>query len=614
MNKKIVWLAISCLMVISLVVTSCGGAVTDDEDVNGDGGDGNGVVDGENGDGGDEEEEIVDGKDMVLNTAGKLVERPRYGGEYHMARTTDYRGWDDCLQATPHYSTVNINLTNEELAIGDWSKGSQGTGEASWTITGTYFPHLMTGGLATSWDLPDNETIIWHIRQGVYWHDKPPVNGREFNAHDVAYNLKRAFYTEGSYMCSNYPQEKGRGPTSIVALDDWTVEMKVPPEQQAPILFGTNGYIVMQPPEIIEEYGDMSDWQNSCGTGPFILTDYVAVSSTTWERNPDYWMHNPLHPEDQLPYIDAIKCFIIPDASTSQAAFRTGKIETRSVNKDDWEALILTNPELMWGKVTPQLNPAIFMRQDKPELPYDDIRVRKALFYAIDHQAIIDDYYEGEAEMITAPIAHIPELECMYTPLEGYSEEIQKLYGYYPEEAMELLADAGYPDGFECTILSSSEGLLPIIKDMWSKIKVDLTIEIKTSAVFNSLMVGHQHQDMIYYWLDGRPVLKCNYWRPEIVYNLSCIQNDYFDSVWPIVNESMLDWGKCCELIKDLEPKMRAEAYQIDIPAGYSYYLWWPWLKGWEGETTVGYWNDYTQMYFMWIDTDLRTEMTGLTR
>jgi len=613
MNRKFTWLFISCLMVVTLLVTSCG-ATPDDGDINGNNGDGDGVVNGGDGDGGDGGV-VDDDAEMVLNAVGKLVEKPQYGGWYHISRTTDFRSFDDCLSTSPQYAVPNINLTNEELSVGDWTKSTQGTGEASWTCGGTYFPHLMTGCLATSWDLPDNETIIWHIRQGVYWHDKPPVNGREFNAHDVVYNLNRAFNATGSYMAGNYPQDKGRGPTSIIALDDWTVEMKVPPEQQVPILFGTNGYIVMQPPEMIEEYGDMSDWQNACGTGPFILTDYTPVSSATYEKNPNYWRKHPLHPEDQMPYVDGVQFLIIPDSTTAQAAFRTGKLEARfGVNKDDLEALMRTNPDLLWDTVTPQLNPCIFMRQDKPELPYDDIRVRKALFYGIDHQAIIDDYYEGNAEMITAPIAHIPELEAMYRSLEEYPEDIQKLYGYYPEEAMDLLADAGYPDGFECTVLSTTEGLLPIIKDMWSKINVEMNIEIKTSAVFNSIIVGSRQEDMVYYYLDGRPVLKCNYWRPEIYFNLSRIQNDYFDEVWPVLNESMLDWDKCAEIIKDLEPRMRAEAYQIDLPAGYSYFLWWPWLKGWHGETTIGYWNDYTQFQYLWIDTELREELSGLSR
>ena len=608
MKGKLVWLAVSCLMVVVLLVTSCGGGAIEEEEING----GEEEINGE-----EEEEEAVDteGKDMVTNSAGKLVEKPRYGGEYVAAITSDFRGWDDVIPSTPAYSIMHVNLTNDELYTGDWAAGSQGTGEASWTsIYGPFYPELEIPSLSTGFELPDNETIIWNIRQGVHFQDKPPANGREFNAHDAAYNLERAFFTKGSYLANLYRQDQGIGPVSVTAIDDWTVEMKVPSEKQIPILFAASDYVFMFCPEVIEEYGDMSDWQNSLGTGAFMLTDYVSVSSITYERNPDYWMKNPLHPEDQLPYIDAVKFVVIPDTATSQAAFRTGKMETRTVNNNDKEALLRGNPDLVWGEIAPETAPVIWMRTDKPELPYDDIRVRKALYYAIDHQSLIDDYYEGFAEMINAPIARIPELSAMYTPLEEYSEEIQKFYGYYPEEAMELLDDAGYPDGFECTVLSSTEGVLPIIKDMWGKIGVEMNIDIRTSPVVSSVTMAGRHEDMYYGGEAGTAVLKCNAWRPESYLNYSKINNEDFPEWLDEFELNMLDWDKVCSMMKEFEPKMRAEAYAIYLPASYYYFMRWPWLKGWGGEYNIGYYNYYNQMKYLWIDTELREELTGLSR
>ena len=615
MKGKFIWFLISCLMVVIMLVTSCNGVTDDDGDINGDGGDGNGVVNGEDDDDGGDGGIVDDDAEMVLNSAGKLVERPRYGGVYVAAITSDFRGWDDVIPSTPAYSIMHVNLTNDELYTGDWAAGSQGTGEASWTsIYGPFYPDLEVPSLSTGYELPDNETIIWHIRQGVHFQDKPPANGREFNAHDAAFNLHRAFFTKGSYLFNLYRQDQGIGPVSVTALDDWTVEMKVPSAKQIPILFAASDYVFMFCPEAIEEYGDMSDWQNACGTGAFMLTDYVPVSSITYERNPDYWMKNPLHPEDQIPYIDGVEFVVVPDTATSQAAFRTGKMETRTVNYNDKEALLRGNPDLVWGQVAPETAPVIWMRQDKPELPYDDIRVRKALYYAIDHQSILESYYEGHAEMIAAPIANIPELQAMYTPLEEYSEEIQKLYGYYPEEARELLADAGYPDGFECTILSSVEGMLPIIKDMWAKIGVTMNIDIRTSAVVSSITMGKQHEDMYYGAEAGTAVLKCNAWRPDSYLNYSRVTIEEFPEWIDEFELNMLDWDKVCSMMKEFEPKMRERAYAIYLPASYYYFMRWPWLKGWGGEYNIGYYNYYNQMKYLWIDTELREELTGLSR
>ena len=606
MKKKIVWLTLSCLMALSLVVASCGPAVTEEEEEE------EVITEEEEEEEVTEEEAVTEG--MVLNTAGKLVEKPRYGGWYYMRISGDIRGFDDVLPASPAYMTNTLNLTHDELSTGDWALGPQGTGDASWTISMTYFPHLQTGQLATGYEIPDNETIIWHIRKGVYWHDRPPANGREYNAHDAVFNLKRAYLTEGAYLTNTYRQDRGEGPISITALDDWTVEMKVPPDRQVPLLFATEDFISHQCPEAIEEYGDADSVESNIGTGAFIMTDYIPVSSITFERNPNYWGTNPLHPEDQLPYIDGVQILVIPDSATAQAAFRVGKLETRTVEKEDWEALLSTRPELLWERGDPQGCAMIYMRQDNPELPYDDIRVRKALFYAINHQEMIDEYYEGEAEMITSPITTHAEFKGMYTPLEEYPEEVQKLYGYYPEEAKQLLAEAGYPNGFECTILASSEGLLPMILDWWKAIGVIAAIDIKTSPVLSSIMMRGQHEDMLYTAATGTNPLKCNPWRTDSYLNYSKIQNDEFDEWFEEYNASMLDWDKICRMKKELEPKMRAQAYFIDLPSGYYYYMWWPWLKGWSGETSPGYFNAYQQMAYMWIDTELREEMVGLKR
>ena len=609
--KKSIWILISCLMVVTLLVTSCGGAVTDEEEeINGEEEEINGEEEEE------EEEEVVDdGKDMVVNTAGKLVEKPRYGGYYMLSRTTDVRGFDDVVAATPAYMIGQLNLTHDELYTGDWAKGHQGTGEASFQVYTTYFPHLQTPCLATGYELPDNETIIWTIRQGVHFLDKPPVNGREFNAHDAAFNLNRAFLTSGAYLYNVNRPDKGEGVISVTALDDWTVEMKVSPGRQERILYYANDFVYHHAPEVIEQYGDADNWETCIGTGAFMITDYVPVSSLTFERNPDYWMHNPLHPEDQLPYLDGTTWLIVPDLATAQAAFRVGKIEARIGQvKDDWESLVKTTPDLLWDYSMPTSSACIYLRQDKPGLPYDDIRVRKALFYAINHQEIIDEYFEGLAEMICGPVSGLPEYEKMYIPLEGYPEEVQKLYGYYPEEAKQLLTDAGYPDGFTCTILTSDEGLVPIVKDYWERnLNVTLNIDLRASAVVSSVVMGGNHEDMYYASIGGYP-FACNQWRTDSYMNYSKIVNEEFNEWFEEFNLHMGDYDEACRMMKEMEPKLRAQAYFIDLPNDYTYFLWWPWMKGWYGEVSIGYWNVYQYMNYLWIDTELREEMTGLSR
>ena len=121
---------------------------------------------------------------MVKNAAGKMVEKPQYGGVFVGGLHVPILGFDDVhthwggCYATRH--------TNEELITGDWAKGSQGTGEAGFLIRGTLFIELSVGELAESWEILDDSTAVFNIRQGVSWHNKPPTNGRELSADDVA--------------------------------------------------------------------------------------------------------------------------------------------------------------------------------------------------------------------------------------------------------------------------------------------------------------------------------------------------------------------------------------------------------------------------------------------
>jgi peptide/nickel transport system substrate-binding protein len=78
----------------------------------------------------------------------------------------------------------------------------------------------------------------------------------------------------------------------------------------------------IQTREVVERYGDLSDWRNAVGTGPFILTDYVSGSSATYIRNENYRGYDQRYPEDKLPYVDGVKLLIIPDNATVMTTWR----------------------------------------------------------------------------------------------------------------------------------------------------------------------------------------------------------------------------------------------------------------------------------------------------
>jgi len=601
MKKKVVWLVVSCLMVAALLLASCGPAAVEEEEV---------VVTPEEEEVVTEEEVVVaEEKEMVRDSLGRLVKKPRYGGTLVTTLSSDIRGFDEPHTSWAQALCTSLHITNEELLTGDFTKGPTGTGEASW-VANEFFDHLSVGCLAESWEIPDDQTIIFHIRQGVHWHDKPPVNGRELVADDVVFSAERCMFTPGSYGYSVY-QAEVRDALTITAPDKWTVVVKWLPGYVYEAMRIVAEYVTIIPPDMVELHGDMKDWQNSCGTGPFMLVDYVPGSSSTFVRNPDYWRQHPLYPDDTMPYLDGVKWLIIPDASTRLSAMRTGKVDRLGVGWEYAEDLIKTSPQLVMVKNPPALSAAIFMRTDKPELPFHDQRVRQALQLGLDNQAIVNDYYVGNAVLVNHPITPLPELMDMYTPLEELPEVVQELYGYNPEKAKQLLAEAGYPDGFTTEIICTSGGvdLLSIVKAYWEEIGVILNIEVKETAVFTSIGFRRTHKEMILdATIDSTPRTWNNF-APDNQGNKSMIDD-------PVVNEAIeywlthsMEWDNIAQKARETYLYILEQAWTVPLPPGYSFTFWWPWLKDYNGEYSIAFYNWHNYAMYLWIDQDLKKEM-----
>ena len=587
---------ISCLMVAALVLASCGPA-EEEEEV---------ITPGEEEAVTPEEEVVAEKEEMVKVTATKvdgttielLKEKPKYGGEFIVSRSSDITGFDPVY--TPGSVMATRYYTNEELMREDYTKTLAGTGEAGYQ-TGEVFSGVHVGCLAESWEVPDGYTVIFHIREGMHWHDKPPVNGREFTADDVVYSYLRNYNTQGSWHYTQWPREVVDA-LEVTAPDKYTVVIKAPSPVAAEILRVGGNWQFVIPREVVELYGDMTDWEVSCGTGPFELVDYVNMSSATFARNPNYWQKHPWF-GDQLPYVDSMKWLIVPDLSTRIAALRTGKIQSiGGLTWDEAEALIKTNPELEWKETAPRGSYIIGMRTDKPELPFHDIRVRCALNLAFNNQAVIDDYYSGYAEMIDYPVSNYPENSLMYIPFEELPEDVQELYGHNPEKAKQLLAEAGYPNGFTTSIVctASHVDLLSIVKDNWEEIGVILNIEPKDIPVYNSISYRRTFDEMfmavsVSYWPRS-----WNNFIPENYLNKSFIDDPVMNEAIQYWIDNSIDWEECCQVAREVFLHAFEQAWYVPIPGAYTFTFWQPWLKGYHGQGFLEY---------CWIDQELKKEM-----
>jgi len=506
MSKKMIWLAVSFLMVLSLVLSSCAPAVAPEEEVITEEEEAVTVVEEEV-----IEEVVVAEKEYVVNALGKNVEKPRYGGVCVQALPKTINGFDAAHGVPGNY--YSQKLTNESLVIGDWLAGMAGRGETYWVYHSFPAPDRIVGSIAESWERPDDTTMVFYIRKGIRWApaDKAPTYGRELTADDVAFSLRRMFQTDSCYVYHGYPWDIY---VESIEAESWqgsdanfTVVVKSKPDKLGFVwemvsMYG--GTIV--PRDAIEYYGDFGDWQDAIGTGPFILTDYVPGSQVTMERNPNYWGNHPLYPDMQMPFLDGYKLLIIPDVSTRLAGLRTGKIDwfgERAPDAIEWEdaaKLMESNSDLQYLGYPGGVAPALWYRVDKPELPFYDVNVRKALNMAVDQAEIRDTYYGGNAELINWPIAPIPAYADVFTPLEELPESTQEQFGYYPDKAKQLMVDAGYPDGFAISVdcYQPDVDLLAVVQAKWEEVlNVDLKINVSEYSVYNSIRTKHTYPETI---------------------------------------------------------------------------------------------------------------------
>lgn len=602
MKKRIIWMLVSCLMVLSLLVASCGTKEIEEKEEEEEG-----------------EAKVIIKEEEKEKEEVEVVEEeatgPKYGGELTISATGDPIIFDE-LGSPFHAAAYTLQLTNEELVIGDWARGPAGTGEADFILTVGGFV-FSTGCLAESWEIPEVGHIIFHIRQGVHYALNPAseasrlVNGRELTADDVATTLNKYRTTPGS--AASYADFVK---ATVTAPDKWTVDIQIPPQYTEDISV-TMDYASICAPEVWEKYGSMRDWRNSVGTGPFILMDYVPSASVILSRNPNYWMKDPVGPGkgNQLPYLSGVKFVIIPDNSTRQAALRTGKIDI--LHGVDWinaGYLMDSNPDLLYNKSYGTAGMALSMRTDKMELPFSKKDVRRALMMATDFEAIKRDYCGGDAEILTWPIIYQKEYADAYLPLEEAPASVKELYVYNPEKARQLLTEAGYPNGFKTKIVCTFGGsdYLSIIKDMWAKVGVTLEIDPVEAGAFTGMTASRQYGEMIF---SGAGLVANLYimenLRGRIAFgNLSYVNDPKCEEAYAkMCLLSVVNPTEANRVYKELMSYALDQAWAVPYVAAASYNMWWPWIKNFYGVADLGRSNFPKWARFIWIDQELKKSM-----
>lgn len=316
--------------------------------------------------------------------------------------------------------------------------------------------------IAEKYEIPDPNTIIFTVRDDVYFHD-----GTKLSVEDVYFTFERIMDKDvGSPAAAYYSEVE-----SIKILDSQRIEfkLKVPMASSLLINFASvNSAIVSK--NFVESGHDLRLETN--GTGPFLISEYVPGDHVTLEKNKNYFISNQ-------PYLDKIVFTIIPEEISRASALRNGDVEIIEVKEPLTLRTFQTNRYKIYRK--PVLS-YYLLGINTERTPLNNPSVRSALNFAINREEIISMVAFGEGT-VTGPLN--PTVQPWALTPDNFEE-----YEYNPEKAKNILADAGYPNGFEFDILTASrygfDKIAQVIQTQLAKINVKVNIELVEWGIFIS--------------------------------------------------------------------------------------------------------------------------------
>lgn len=331
-------------------------------------------------------------------------------------------------------------------------------------------------GLATKWDTSaDSKALTLTLRPGVKFADGSPLT-----ADDVKWSLDRARDPKAGAWSGSLASIDGieaSGDTVMIVL-------KHPDPTIIPALATFNAAILPQklfeaaPGETPEDKA-RAFAEHPVGSGPFILADWKRGVSMTLRRNPHYW--KPAEDGKPLPYLDELEFPIIPDDATRLLKLKAGEIDGTEFVPYARVKELQADPALrmeLWPstRVTYLTMFAGAAYKDGKPNPMANPKVRQALNYAVNKDAVIGITTLGLGKPMRSFMSAT-------TPLFAG----QELYKYDPAKARALLAEGGFPNGFETSVLALSGNAdeannLAIVQQMWGQIGVKLRIDLVDNA------------------------------------------------------------------------------------------------------------------------------------
>lgn len=404
---------------------------------------------------------------------------PVYGGNVTLYSNGDIDAYFDPAIG----DTVGFDLFLEGL----WAYDST----SDYNVSGDNIPvDALKGQLAESWEADeDAKTLTVKLRDDAHFFklddEYDYYGGRQLVASDVKWTYDRLCGLGSGYDEAMQTESNWAGLLSMLesvdAVDDTTVVFHLTSADEVTVANFMSQMVKIGGPEWDELTEDQqADYHYACGTGPYHITEFEAGQKVVLTKNDDYYDTDASG--NQLPYLDTITYLYIADSTNIVTQFTSGKLDifgsnrTNLVNDSEAQQIASSGMDYYLDSV-PSSQPE-YLAMKSNQKPFDDIRVRKAMQLAIPMSEI-------HSKLLN--LAGEPELSGLWNPtttdwstVSNWSDDLVASYSYDPEQAKELLTEAGYPDGFEFTVVISPDNntdLWTVAQEYWAQIGVTMNIE-----------------------------------------------------------------------------------------------------------------------------------------
>jgi peptide/nickel transport system substrate-binding protein len=539
------------------------------------------------------------GDTMAAGTDG-----PQYGGTFTLNAPTFQDPPSPNINDAQHASLEWLEPIQERLIHGAVEDlGPRGSGEYEFKLV-AYIPmKYQSGQLISDWEIT-TDALTWTVRPGVMWQQVDGVmDSRPLTADDLVQDVIRFRESPwGNRFDGMMGEVYAQGNKVVIEYEAYSPEMFY--------FIGYEDRAIYSPSET--EAAGADRWENQGGTGAFKFEEYVVGSYMSYMKNPDYWDTTVIDgTEYEMPFIDRYVRVIFPDEATGLAALRTASVDMyRNPAVSSWGTIESTTTDLeksTYGDMARVINLKV------TEPPFDDLQVRRAMFIGTD---IAQFQRFGKAQDF--PLHSFPAWPGnpgIYTPISQLPADARELYTYDPEKAMEMLADAGYPNGFEIDFYFDSSsvtdtGFASLLQNQWEKIGVTVNLVGQDYVTYRSYRDTFTYTDTIIAGTQiGNPtgsiinLFKTGGWLNYPQW--SNAQLDVLaDQIAAELNPETQD-----ALVKQAAVIALQGASQIGTYLEPQAYYWWPWIQNYYGEISIEDGTFGGLVPYIWIDQNLKDSM-----